>query len=381
MTTYSLQQGVNTVVKVGGQPVLVIPANTYDGGVITNPGTYYAPATDSFDDSLSSDFGGSSDVGFSDQGIPYLENLYLSLVSSNPGLSASNTTVALAPGQSFTVRPGLTYGVYVTAATSGHRFIAYYSTIGSNYPPTPVPGKFPPKSYTTMTSVIPSFLYKEYEEDDDLQAFVATQNALAQRFLDTVNGLNLPIYTGDVISGLLLDWVGQGVYGIVRPPLSSNMNRLFGPFNTYQFDALTFNGSFVQGPANIVATPDDTYKRIMTWALLKGDGKVINIRWLKRRIMRFLYGVNGTNPNIDQTYRVSITFGPNNEIAIKFIDQLTTPGFGAIFNGFGFNTAQFNEQTVTIVPLPPLPYRLIFQEAAQTGAIELPFQFLWNVYI
>jgi hypothetical protein len=232
-----------------------------------------------------------------------------------------------------------------------------------------------------MTQVIPSFLYQEYNDDDDLQAFVASQNQLTQTFINTINGLNLPIYTGGVVSGALLDWVGAGLYGIPRPTLSSYQYSLVGPFNTYQFNTVELNGSYFNSPDAIQVVTDDTYRRVLTWALLKGDGKVVNIRWLKRRIMQFLTGTNGVPINPAVTYQVSITFGPNNEAAIKFIDQLTTAGFGAIFNGFGFNTAQFNELELVITPLVPLPYRDIFQEAVRAAVLELPFQFNWNVYV
>ena len=354
-TVRGLKGGINTQITQGGQPVLVVPPLTAGKGRITNP--------------------------INDQNIPYLETLYISLVSSSPSLYENNTTTALYPGQSMETPANSTFGVYANAATSGHSFSAYYVSLASTYPPAPVPGNFPPSSPTTMTIVIGSYLYKEYDDDDDLQAFVYSYNVLAQRFIDTLNALNLPIYTQDATSGLLLDWIGAGIYGIPRPSLSSNQGSVVGPFNTYTFNAVQLNGSYFNGPTNIVATSDDTYKRLLTWALMKSDGKICDIRWLKRRIMRFLIGVNGTCPNIDNTDQISITFGPNNEIAIKFIDQIATRGFGAIFDGFGFNTAMFNQQNIIITPLTPLPYRQIFKEAVETGAIELPFQFNWNVYL
>lgn len=357
MTTYNLVPGINLEVLQAGVPVLVIPPNTFGGGRIFNSGQAADQDTDS------------------------PEVLYVSQVTSDFANASNDTVFTIAPN-THAAFPGFSsLGVWVTAATAGHKFSAWYEVVATNFPPSPVPGNFPPSNYTTMLNVIPSFLYQEYTDDDDLQAYVASYNTIGQNFIDTINSLNLPIYTGDNISGLLLDWVGAGIYGIPRPNLSSFDLLLYGPFNTYQFNFIEYNQSELLGPENIVATSDDTYKRILTWALLKGDGKIIGIRWLKRRIMRFLIGTNGTNPDIDQTYQISITFGPNNEVAIKFIDEITTPIFGAQFNGFQYNTAQYDELEVDIVQLIPLPYRQIFKEAADTGAIELPFQFTWNVIL
>ena len=43
------------------------------------------------------------------------------------------------------------------------------------------------------------------------------------------------------------------------------------------------------------AVTDDVFKRILTWHFYKGDGKNFSVRWLKRRIWRFLQGANGTD--------------------------------------------------------------------------------------
>ena len=45
------------------------------------------------------------------------------------------------------------------------------------------------------------------------------------------------------------------------------------------------------GPDDIVVADDDTYRRCLTWHYQKGDGKYFNIRWLKRRVMRFERGL------------------------------------------------------------------------------------------
>ncbi|MGA3767720.1 hypothetical protein ACPBXC_29065, partial [Escherichia coli] len=53
---------------------------------------------------------------------------------------------------------------------------------------------------------------------------------------------------------------------------------------------------------------DDLFKRIMTWNFYKGDGFYFSIPWIKRRILRFLLGVNGTDILNDQRWSISIQF-------------------------------------------------------------------------
>ena len=247
--------------------------------------------------------------------------------------------------------------------------------------PSPAAWSSAPTSPTTQTSVIPSYLYQQYQDDPDLPAFILAYNSLAQQFITTINDLNLPIYTGDNIAGGLLDWVALGLYGMLRPNLSLETIVSIGELNTYQFNTLMLGANRIL--VNVVQNQvtDDIFKRILTWHIHKGDGRYFTVRWLKRRIMRFLYGVNGSNPIIDQTYQISILFGVNRTITVRFINQTVTVTSGAIFNAFGFNTTQFNSLTTSVTALTPLPNRQVFQAAVQSAALELPFQYTWNVVI
>ena len=65
------------------------------------------------------------------------------------------------------------------------------------------------------------------------------------------------------------------------------------------------------------------------------------------------------------TYQISVSFAPNNEVTIRFIDFTTTVTKSATFNTFEFNSVMFNECDVIIHHLTPLPYRNEFQEARQ----------------
>lgn len=198
----------------------------------------------------------------------------------------------------------------------------------------------------TLQKTIPSYLYQQYADDDDLQAFVAAYNDETQKYVDTFNGLNLPVYTQ--LSGSLLDWVGAGVYGYPRPTLPGTAPSSVGPINTYGPNyAVPLNGQITTA-GTTYATTDDLYQRLLTWHFYKGDGKAFSIRWLKRRVMRFLIGANGTAPNIEQTYQIGVTFTSGNVVNIS---------------------------------IPTYPLATAFQSAIASGAAETPFQYTFTVSV
>ena len=208
---------------------------------------------------------------------------------------------------------------------------------------------FPPANPVTIQNTIPSYLYSKYTDDDDLQAFVAAYNTLTQEYVTLFNGLNLPDYRQ--LSAPLLDWVGQGLYGLVRPTLASGLAGPLGPFNTLTLNSEPFN-FFLPSPDDPPAdTTDDIYKRMLTWAFFKGDRRQFDTRWLKRRIVRFILGVDGYDIGTEDTYDVSV---------------------------------QVSGTTVTITitgDLASNPAAEIFAEAVATGAVELPFQYSYSVVI
>lgn len=227
-----------------------------------------------------------------------------------------------------------------------------------------------------------SYLYKQYDDDEHLQAFTDAFNVLVQQnFVDWCVNIGLPVYTGPQISGPLLDWVAAGLYGMTRHALPSGQNQNLGPYNTFLFNQLAYNQQIVIGNQNFYVTTDDIFKRILTWHLYKGDGKVFNIRWLKRRIMRFLFGANGTSYNIDQTYPVSVSFGLNGQVNINIGLGARTVIGGAIYNECAFNECAFNELDTTFTPSPALPFAVILKSAIDSGALELPFQFTYVVNV
>ena len=204
-----------------------------------------------------------------------------------------------------------------------------------------------------LTGILPAYVFKQYEDDDNIQAFFAAFNALAQQYQDWFVNINLPIYTG--LSGALLDWVAQGLYGIVRPNLSWGQTQGVGPLNTWLLNTIPLNSFQMVGVINDFTASDDIFKRIITWFFFKGDGQVYSTTWLKRRIMRFLIGISGVAPNIDNTYPISV-----------------------VYNGLGLVTITI---TLTTASGIALAIAQIFQAAAASGAISLPFQYSFNIII
>ena len=146
-----------------------------------------------------------------------------------------------------------------------------------------------------LPTVIPSYLYQEYSDDDNLQAFVNSFNGLANSYLDWFTDNPFAVYTSPGISGPLLDWLATGIYGIPRPVLSNASNQRLAGFGEIYFGELAYGTlNYISTGASNFAS-DDLYKRTLTWNLYKGDGKNFSMSWLKKRIGRFLLGSNGTD--------------------------------------------------------------------------------------
>ncbi len=201
-----------------------------------------------------------------------------------------------------------------------------------------------------LTATIPSYLYQQYADDVDLQAFVASYNVLAQEYVDWFSTISLPVYTGPLIEGSLLDWVAEGLYGIRRPTLSGT-----------------------------TVVDDDVFKRVISWHFFKGDGQVFNIRWLKRRVMRFLEGTDGTDPGVNQTYQISVWFSGTNTVNINVLGGIAVVTGGLLFNAAQYNTKQYNQLDLNITQYVDTTLAQTLKEAIDAGVLELPFQFEWVV--
>lgn len=206
---------------------------------------------------------------------------------------------------------------------------------------------WPAQSPVSVLKTIPAYPYVQYQDDDNISCFFDALNIYAQAYVDWFNALDLPIYTKAPVEGALLDWVATSLYGIGRPGLPvSEGSPSTGPVNTFTTNEIPVNG-FIEGtPDTYVSVNDDFFRRILTWQLYRGDGDFPSPAWLKRRINRFLNGINGTDVTDNTTYEVSIV--PSAVRAWTITIAGTTAG-------------------------------LIFKHAVAANIIELPFQIQWSV--
>jgi hypothetical protein len=242
-----------------------------------------------------------------------------------------------------------------------------------------------PANLTTRSGIprtLRAYPYWQYSDDDVIQAYFTAYNQITQYYLEWFNDINLPIYTLDIIEGDLLDWVANGIYHYPRPTIPGPETFDQGPWDTFVYNLDNTWNELTAGPRDWFVVNDDVYKRCLTWHFFKGDGKVFNVRWLKRRIMRWLLGENGTAPEIEETYQISVTFGLNNVINIRFLSELKMAGIGP-WNTFVYNDDDitWNEVNVTTTSLTPLPDIELFKLVVESGCLELPFQYTAIVVI
>ena len=238
---------------------------------------------------------------------------------------------------------------------------------------------FPPTGPTTLTKTIPAYVYQQYADDDNIQALNSAYNTSTQQYVTWFATAMLPIYPG--LAGQLLDWIATNLYGQPRPVLPAGSSYIIGAVGTFGANILPPNTTKLVGTPVFYSVDDDVYKRILTWNFYKGDGRTFSIPWLKRRIMRFLTGTSGTAPAIDQTYRISVTFGVGNQANIRLLNGLTTVYAGTIPNRVKCNQRPPNQIVTAFTPYTPLVNASTFVAALNGGALQLPFQFDWTVTI
>lgn len=203
------------------------------------------------------------------------------------------------------------------------------------------------QSSPPQTAVLPAYLYMQYRDDLNLQAMVAVYNDLSQQFIDWFNEVPLSVYTNENIAGLLLDWIGAGLYGIQRP------NIELDPYGDI--------------------TSDDLYKRVLTWHQWAADGRQMSVSWLRRRIARFVYGVDGADVWPDKCYNINISFStysvPILETMFPVADDVVTA------------IEQVDEVELTLCTIT-LPVNdegaYAFAQCAKSGLLALPLQMRFN---
>lgn len=223
-----------------------------------------------------------------------------------------------------------------------------------------------------LSEIIKSYLYTQYNDDDDIRAFVTAYNAMAQDIYAWMVNANLPIFIDGYNVGDQLRWIARGIYGVKPPVLVSGKQSIYGPFNTALFNQLPFNGRKVVDQSEQVVVSDDLFKRIMTWNFYKGDGFNFTIPWLKRRIMRFLTGIDGVDVVNDQRWSISVLFsGSGASISVvKGYRKLTS---SSLYNTYIFNSRAFNQKTSVLIKSTNYEYASLFKQAFDSGLLHMPF--------
>lgn len=77
-----------------------------------------------------------------------------------------------------------------------------------------------------VNKIIPSYPFVQYRDDPYIVAFFDAYNEMAQEYLDDINSLSIPYWPSPALSGKLLDWVVEGIYGETRPLLQVSQDAI-----------------------------------------------------------------------------------------------------------------------------------------------------------
>ncbi|WP_336284228.1 hypothetical protein [Citrobacter arsenatis] len=159
-----------------------------------------------------------------------------------------------------------------------------------------------------VSKTIPAYPFIQFSDDEDVVAFFSAYNEIAQEYLDAFNSLTLPYWPVDMISGSLLDWIAEGIYGETRKKVQTSQESVAkGPYNSVEYNAIAYARLKNYTPGSTDHLADEYFKRILTWNFYKGDGFQFSTAWLKRRVARFLHGPAGLDPVLQHTFDVSVT--------------------------------------------------------------------------
>lgn len=231
-----------------------------------------------------------------------------------------------------------------------------------------------------LNEIIKSYLYTQYNDDDDIRAFVTAYNTMAQEIYSWMLNANLPVFAGGYNVGDQLRWIALGIYGVKPPILVSGKSKVYGPYNAIRFNQLPFNGRKRVREAEQVVVSDDLFKRIMTWNFYKGDGFYFTIPWLKRRIMRFLTGVDGTDIPNDQHWIVSVVFSDAGMI-ITITKGHTELTDASLYNDMGYNDRQYDHNDGVLIKSNGYEYADLFKQAFDSGLLHIPFYLSGEVIV
>ncbi len=217
-------------------------------------------------------------------------------------------------------------------------------------------------------NVIRAYLYDQYGNDANLQAFFDSYNAISQGYLDWFNETPLGSYTNPNVSGPLLDWVANNVYGMVRPVISTQSTYTGAGLASAPLASGPLLGFIYSQSGTAQIANDDIFRRTITWYAYAGDGKQMSIGWIKRRVARFLYGANGGDVSLDDSLNISIyqtKIPPKGAINTASINALPINGF---------STNQPNAKHSIIINIPTSTTAQYFADLVASRVLRMPFQ-------
>ena len=226
---------------------------------------------------------------------------------------------------------------------------------------------------TPIASAPLAYPYVQYNDDPNTNAFFTAYNQLAAGYLQWFQQNCLGIYINK--SGALLDWIGANLYGIPRPTIGTLSTSIRGAMGTAYMGKFTMGMLSVQQSGTASQLNDDIYKRLLTAYLFLGDGKQMSIPWMRRRIARFLFGVNGSDATVEDQQQVSITRPHLPPVGAM---GSATMGIGAM--GL-FNTDTGLTKRTYAITIPSSAAAMAMQQIFNAGISILPFQITFQFII
>lgn len=230
-----------------------------------------------------------------------------------------------------------------------------------------------------ISELPPSYLYSQYRDDANMQAFRDSYNDLVLTYLQWFNDNPLAVYSQSTISGSLLDWVGRSIYQISRPVLSTTSTIFRDSLISLPLIARPLPDSVVYQTGGSQLVSDDVYKRMLTWILYRGDGVNSSLSWLRRRVARFLYGSNGANCDPSDYLSVYIKYTPVTTHSL--LVGSTNSGMTNSSPTNALYSSTISQGGNTTIAVPPTGMGPTFQKLFQEGVLPVPFQSNISVWL
>ena len=230
---------------------------------------------------------------------------------------------------------------------------------------------------TPLQTIIKAYPYFEYADSDDTTAFFNSLNSLGQQYLDWFNDTPLGVYTDPSISGPLLDWIANNLWGIYRPVISTSSTFVLAGWGSFAWGEEAYGTmNYIQSGTAQIAT-DDIYKRLLTWILYLGDGKQMSIQWLRRRIARFIYGVDGADIDIGLITNINIQANAGTVVTGAW----GTLAWGIVPWAESRKVPRIKNHSLIITVPQNNGVGQIFADLVNGGYLPLPFQLSYEVIV